>query len=50
MFLLMAAQIAVIFTLPVDFEKLAEQTIDNAWKRQLTENGSMAFYEEQVRL
>ncbi|XP_039955347.1 protein late bloomer [Bactrocera neohumeralis] len=36
--LLLLAQIAVIFALPIDFSKLAEETIQNAWNRQMSDD------------
>ncbi|XP_053963512.1 protein late bloomer isoform X1 [Anastrepha ludens] len=42
--LLLGAQIAVIFVLPIDFNKLAKETIQNAWNRQLSES-SMDHYQ-----
>ncbi|XP_011178828.1 protein late bloomer [Zeugodacus cucurbitae] len=38
LFLLLLAQIAVIFVLPINFSKLAAETIQNAWNRQMSDD------------
>ncbi|XP_037954414.1 protein late bloomer-like [Teleopsis dalmanni] len=45
MFLLMAAQICAIFLQPVDFNKLANETITYVWNQQLINNSTMTQYE-----
>lgn len=44
--LLLLAQIAVIFVLPINFSKLAEETIQNAWNRQMSDD---AMDDYQIR-
>ncbi|CAD7013407.1 protein late bloomer [Ceratitis capitata] len=44
LFLLLLAQIAVIFLLPINFHNLAVETIQNAWNRQMSDD-SMDNYQ-----
>ncbi|XP_068147121.1 protein late bloomer [Drosophila tropicalis] len=42
---LICGQVTVIFAQPINFQLLANETINNAWQNQLYQKGSMSYYE-----